>query len=282
MQSPFPGMDPYLEDDRFWPLFQHLLVSAVCQTLFPALDPRYRPAVGVRRYAVVGGPAAPAEPVERKEEFVEIRTPDGRLVTLLDVVSPANKTTPEGREAYLATRALAKAAGANLVEIDLVLQGQPTWEYNRDGLPAWDYAVTVTRASQPERHEIYSATLQKRLPRFRLPLDADDRDTVLDLTVLFGHCYAAGRFAEQIDYRQEPAAALGGDALRRVADLLPEHGLRDPTAVEAEPGLVGDPAYEEVARAAYQLWQAQGCPHGRDKEHWFRAIELVKQRRGAE
>ena len=39
-----------------------------------------------------------------------------------------------------------------LVEIDLVLQGQPLWDYSRAGLPDWDYAVTVARATQPERY----------------------------------------------------------------------------------------------------------------------------------
>src|SRR5262249_55047445 len=281
MPSSFPGMDPYLEDDRFWPLFQHLLVSSLCQALMPGLSDRYRPGVATRRYVTVGGLAPGAAPPECEEEFVEIRTPDGRLVTLLDVVSPANKTTLEGREAYLATRSMAKAAGANLVEIDLVLQGQPTLEYSREGLPAWDYAVTVTRASQPERYEIYSATLQKRLPRFRLPLAADDRDTVLDLQASFTRCYDQGGFAAKIDYRQAPAAALGGEAHRRRAESLRERGFRGPPSVDGVLGVEDEPAYEEVARTAYQLWQAEGCPHGRDQEHWFRAIELVKRNRSA-
>jgi hypothetical protein len=274
-------MDPFLEDDRFWPLFQHLLVSSVCQMIAPALRDCYRHEVATRRYLAVGGPAAGAAPPERVEEFVEIRTADGRLVTLLDVVSPANKTTTEGREAYLATRSMAKAAGANLVEIDLVLQGQPTLAYSRESLPDWDYAVTVVRASYPERYEIYSATLQKRLPRFRLPLAADDRDAVLDLQASFTHCYDQGGFAAKIDYRQGPAEALGVEVHRRVAELLRERGLRGPPPVEGVPGVEGEPAHEEIARAAYQLWQAQGCPHGRDQEHWLRAIELVKRNRSA-
>ena len=70
-------------------------------------------------------------------------------VTVIDVVSPANKLTPQGREAYLETRRRAKLRGANVVEIDLCLQGEPMLDYSREGLPEWDYAVTVTRASSP-------------------------------------------------------------------------------------------------------------------------------------
>ena len=133
-------------------------------------------------------------------------------MTLVDVVSPANKTTAAGREAYLEKRRESTAApSANLVEIDLVLQGQPTLDYSRDGLPDWDYAVTVTRSTQPERYEIYTATLQKRLPRFRLPLAADDRDTVLDLHAAFTRVLRPGGVLHEDRLPARP----GHDAGRR-------------------------------------------------------------------
>ena len=68
--------------------------------------------------------------------------------TMVDVVSPANRTTSQGRQAYLTTRKDARCANASMVEIDLVLQGQPMLDYSRENLPDWDYAVTVTRATQ--------------------------------------------------------------------------------------------------------------------------------------
>src|SRR5262249_42951145 len=111
----------------------------------------------------------------QQEEYIEVYEQDlGRLVTLLDIVSPLNKTTQSGRHAYLETRRAARDAGASVVEIDLVYQGQPTFDYCRQGLPDWDYAVTVTCSTLPERSEIYTATSRKRLPRFRLPLANDD------------------------------------------------------------------------------------------------------------
>ena len=181
MASPFPGMDPYLEDPRLWPAFQHQLVACLYQALLPALVDRYRARIATRGYATELALFTSVIREDHQEEFIEIRQRgDARLVTLIDVPSPANKLTQAGRRAYLDKRREARNVHANLVEIDLVLQGQPTLEYSRDGLPDWDYAVTVTRSTQPERYEIYTATLQKRLPRFRLPLAADDRDTVLD------------------------------------------------------------------------------------------------------
>src|SRR5262249_22608520 len=149
------------------------LVMCLYQVLLPGLVDRYRARIGQRHYVTEQALFTSVVREEHQEEFIEVRQrTDGKLVTLVDVVSPTNKLIDAGRQAYLAKRNEGKSQGANLVEIDLVLQGQPTLEYSRDGLPDWDYAVTVTRASQPERYEIYSATLQKRLPRFRMPLAA--------------------------------------------------------------------------------------------------------------
>ena len=35
-----------------------------------------------------------------------------------------------------------------------------------------------------------------------------------------------------------------------------------------------DPA--QIAETAFHLWEQDGRPHGRDHEHWFRAIALLK------
>ena len=227
MPSPFPGMDPYLEDEKLWAEFQHHLVMALYQMLLPGLVDRYRARVGQRHYVTEQALFTSVIREEHHEEFVEVRQrTDGRLVTLLDVVSPANKTHTAGRKAYLDKRQEGKAAGASLVEIDLILQGQPTLEYSRDGLPDWDFAVTVTRSTQPERYEIYTATLQKKLPRFRLPLAADDRDTVLDLQTAFTRCYDQGGFAARIDYAQSPATVLDDDDRKWVDTLLKGQKMR--------------------------------------------------------
>jgi hypothetical protein len=227
MPSPFPGMDPYLEADALWPAFHHQFVTDLYKLLLPGLVDRYRARVGQRVYHTEVALFTSVIRDQHSEEVIEIRQRgDGRLVTLIDAVSPANKTTAEGRQAYLARRAEAKSGGASLVEIDLVLQGEPLLDYSRDGLPDWNYAVTVTRAAQPERYEIYTATLQKRLPRFRLPLASDDRDTVLDLQSAFARCYDQGNFSGHIDYRQDPAVVLADDDRQWLDELLRQAKVR--------------------------------------------------------
>jgi hypothetical protein len=220
-------MDPYLEDEKLWPAFQHQFINCLYQILLPGLVDRYRARIGQRLYVTEQALFTSVIRDEHQEEFIEIRQRnDGRLVTLVEVVSPTNKLTAPGRHAYLNKRREARSAGASLVEIDLVLQGQPMLDYSREGLPDWDYAVTVTRSNQPERYEIYTATLQKPLPRFRLPLAADDRDTVLDLRSAFTRCYDQGCFAGKIDYKRDPATPLSGEDRAWVLDWLKQHKVR--------------------------------------------------------
>jgi hypothetical protein len=227
MPSPFPGMDPYLEDEKLWPLFHHQLATCLYQILLPGLVDRYRARVVQRHYTTEQPLFTSIIREEHHEELIEIRQRnDGRLVTLVDLVSPANKTTASGRSAYLDKRREGRNVAANLVEIDLVLQGQPMLDYSRENLPEWDYAVTVTRATQPDRYEIYTATLQKRLPRFRLPLAGDDRDTVVDLHTAFTRCYDQGGFAAKIDYGRDPTTTLSEEDRRWLADWLKQQKLR--------------------------------------------------------
>lgn len=228
MPSPFPGMDPYLEDEKLWPAFQHQLVHSLYQILLPGLMDRYRARVTQRHYVNEQALFTSVIRDEHHEQFIEIRQrSDGKLVTLVDVVSPANKTTPGGRDAYLSKRREGKTCSSNLVEIDLVLQGQPLLDYSREGLPEWDYAVTVTRSTQPERYEIYTATVEKRLPRFRLPLAADDRDTVVDLQAAFARAFEQGNFAEQIDYQKDPMTRLSEHNRKWLNGKLRELKLRE-------------------------------------------------------
>ncbi|HEY1860875.1 MAG TPA: DUF4058 family protein [Gemmataceae bacterium] len=227
MPSPFPGMDPYLEDRQLWPVFQQSLVRCLDKMLQPGLMDRYRQRVNQRHYATEQALFTSIIREEHQEEFIEIRQRgDGRVVTLIEVVSPANKTTAAGRRAYLDKRKAGRSAGANLVEIDLVLQGQPMLEYSRDGLPEWDYAVSVTRSTQPERYEIYTATLQKRLPKFRLPLAADDRDQFIDLHQAFTKCYDQGDFAAKVNYAAAPSVSLEEEDRQWLEELLKQQKLR--------------------------------------------------------
>jgi Protein of unknown function (DUF4058) len=226
MSSPFLGMDPYLEDEKVWPAFQPLVVHALYQMLLPGLMDRYRARVGEREYASEEALFTSIVRSEHKESFIEVRQrSDGRLITLVEVISPANKLTAEGRRVYLERRDEVRRMNTNIVEIDLVLQGQTLID-TRDAAPAWDYAVVVTRWTHPDRYEIYSATLPKRLPRFRVPLASDDRDTVLDLQAAVLRAYDQGDFHKAIDYTRDPATRLSDENRRWLDERLKQEKLR--------------------------------------------------------
>ena len=109
MPSPFPGMDPYLEAAPLWPGFQQQFVTCLYQLLLPNLADRYNPRPVRRTYHTEIVLFTSIIREEHVESFVEIRRrTDSRLVTLIDVVSPANKTTTQGRAAYLAQRRLTR------------------------------------------------------------------------------------------------------------------------------------------------------------------------------
>lgn len=228
MPSPFPGMDPYLEDPQVWPEFQHHLVAVLFQMLLPNLSDRYRARMGCRQYTSELPLFTSVIRETHQEEYLEIRQRiSQRLVTLVEVVSPANRTTSEGRRVYMDQRQQAIAEGAATVEICLVLQGKPTLSYPRDSLPEFDYTVSVTRSGNPERYEIYTSTLQKRLPKFKLPLAPDDRDTLLDLQTAFSRAYDQIP-CDKIDYSRppHPDVPLSEDKRRWIDSWLRQQNVR--------------------------------------------------------
>lgn len=225
MASPFPGMDPFLEIDLLWPSFHQHLVNSLLQLLLPTLGDRYLAKVGHRHYVLDQVLFTSILHEEHNEPFLEIRErQDSRLIAYLAVISPSNKTSALGRQQYLAKRQEVRGQNANLVEIDLVLQGQSLHDFSREGLPEWDYAVTVTRHHRPDKFEIYTSTLQRRLQRFRLPLAGDD--TVVDLQIAFHQAYEMGDFAQVVQYHQEPATKLSDPQRQFINARLKAQKLR--------------------------------------------------------
>jgi len=194
-------MDPFVERADLWPTFRRHLVAGLYQMLLPGLVDRYRARVGLRRYTSSFILFTTVEKQDYEEEYIEIRSrTDGKLITLLDVTSPAVRTTTAGRAAYLDIRKATVAEKAGYVELDLVTQGKPTLDFDRSGLPMHDHTITVTRGHSSDRYEIYTAGVRKRLPKFKLPLAADDRDTVVDLQLAVSRAYEQGNFDRLIDY----------------------------------------------------------------------------------
>ncbi len=225
MPSPFPGMDPFLEDPKLWPEFQHLLVTCLYQALLPGLVDRYRARVGQRHYFTEQALFTSVVREEHAEEYIEIRQRGAdRLVTVVEVLAPANKTSNVGRQHYIDHWAACKAGGANIVEIDLVLQGQPPRSLSPNTQAEGEFAITISRANRQETVESFN--LQRALPRFRLPLAGDDRDMVVELHVIFNRAYDLAAFGGKVDYKLAPVPPLLDPDRQWLHTLLKKHKLR--------------------------------------------------------
>ena len=261
MRSPFPGMDPYLE--RYWgDIHTRIMVYASNQlnTQLPDdLQARVEESAGVeiedRRARTVypdvriveepdessavreTAAVAVAEPyvvlledelrTQRHLEIVDT-TDGGRVVTAIEVLSPANKTGLEGPVAYRHKQREYLEGRVNLVEIELVRGGECVLAIPEDRIPVacrTPYRICVRRAATPERAEIYPVPLRLPLPNIRIPLRPSDEDVVLRLQPLINDCYRDGRY-QRIDYRVEPVPRFGEEDAAWLDQRLREKGLR--------------------------------------------------------
>ena len=218
--SPFPGMDPYLEEPSLWGGVQTRLMTAIADDLAERLAPHFF--VGLEeRVSVVGdGEARPLQPVERRERYVEVRDPASRrVITTIEVLSPVNKTPgDESRERFLGKRATLMAADANWIEIDLLRAGQRPPEVAGQS----DYYALLWRGRAAVAFEVWPVDLRDRLPTIIVPLRPPIDETTLDLQTLLAGVYRRGRYADSLDYDQSPppprlrpAAAWAEERIRR-------------------------------------------------------------------
>jgi hypothetical protein len=152
-----------------------------------------------------------------------------RVVTTIEFLSRANKTSTDGRRQYRAKQKKMMEGGVNLVEVDLLRSGSWVMAVSQSCVPQKyrrPYRICVVRATKPWQAEIYSAPLQRPLPTISIPLRADDKDISLKLQPLIETAYINGGYARYLDYSQEPRPALTGPDAQWADQLLREKQLR--------------------------------------------------------
>src|SRR5262249_40379790 len=134
--------------------------------------------------------------------FLEIRDRKSReLITVIELLSPANKRPGPHREQYLSKRGQVLASPAHLVEIDLLRGGLAMPGADR---PACDYAVMVSRAPERPSAEFWPVGLRDRLPVIPIPLRTGDPDAQLDLQELLDRIHDTGGYAYYIEGQPDP------------------------------------------------------------------------------
>lgn len=266
MPGPFPGMDPWLEGPGLFPDVHATLITYLGDTLnailpdpyfarsatrvwveddhtrepdVSLLDPAARPdrTGGADLTAVmtaagliaIDDPKVVPEPFE--EPFLEVRsTADDRLVTAVEVLSPANKAAGDkGRVAYRQKQGEYLAQGVGLVEIDLLRGGEHTTAVPRGRLRAaagpCPYHVCVTGPGLGSRHFVAPVRLADRLPAVPVPLDPDVPPVPVELQPLLDRCYDNRKYARQLRYDRPPDPPLTPEQQAWAEGVLREKGL---------------------------------------------------------
>ncbi len=254
MPSPFPGMNPWLEQDALWHDFHQAFLTGMRDAIAQAIAPRYYVALEEHVYI-----HQPPEPVARflgrldlaivrtgrdatatstavleapvytvlpecldvvHESFIEIRdTENEYLVTVLELLSPSNKNAGYDRDAYVAKRRQYLLSDVNFIEIDL-LRGGPRMPINE--LPLCDYYFLVKRASERTRAGIWPIRLRDPLPPLAIPLRVPDPDARLDLQAVLHSVYDHAAYRHRI-YRGTPKPKLLADDAQWAEAMVKEH-----------------------------------------------------------
>lgn len=236
MKSPFPGMDPYLEHRGIWSEVHTDLIVGIRRFLTPILRPKYRVAIEQRTYLALSAPddligepdvivavddqseyqmsgatsAASVEPLvgqlplpeEVKERYLEIRTVDTKeVVTVIEILSPADKRSGAGREEYESKRGEILGSRTNLIEIDLLRAGRP--------LPMRvakqsHYRIIVSRSNRPPSADFYLFSVRQPIPAIPVPLIEGEAEPHLELNRILHEIYDQSGYDLAIDYSQTP------------------------------------------------------------------------------
>src|SRR5262249_25008776 len=234
MPAPFPGMDPYIEAPHLWNDFHISMIVAMRDALNAFLPPRYAASADVHVWSVdpqsetsvlLGKPDVPiAEEAEgnggvatrvrhahalatlrlrvrrrRTRKFLRIHEArSSRVVTAIELLSPANKTPGPDRDAYLAKREEYVATGTNFVEIDLLRAGiRPPLG---DSPPNSTYYVLVCRAWEFLEVGYWAFGVRDRLPEIPVPLAKDEPDVPLAVLQCVDESYDVGRYRRKLNY----------------------------------------------------------------------------------
>ena len=240
MPTPFPGMDPYLERAGIWEEVHTRLIVAVADALGPQVRPKYRVGVEQRTYlavitpdeselvgkpdvlvvaprrqtppvqvtAIVGIAPRVAQlpmPEEVTERYLVVRdTVTGEVITVIELLSPTNKLTRDGRWQYGRKRLRVLGSATHFIEIDLLRAGEPFPFQVQDDDAQSDYRIIVSRAPDRPQAAVYLFTIRDPIPDIPVPLQPGDMEPSLALNRLVHEVYDRAGYDLTLDYQQAP------------------------------------------------------------------------------
>jgi hypothetical protein len=231
MSREFPGVNPYIEAQGFWPDFHLKFLNYLQEALADHLPAAYearldervqltnfatetehliKPDLAVLRNSARAGRDRTGtlllEPEtiptviiqEETQAYLKIlHRPDRQLVTIIELLSPANKAG-ESRRQYLERRNAILMSEAHLVELDFLKGGRSV--PMRRPLPVGDFRAIVSREEQRPDCQVYTWTVDMKLPLIPIPLRVPDPDIEIDLAPVYQTAFERGRYDRSIDY----------------------------------------------------------------------------------
>jgi hypothetical protein len=157
---------------------------------------------------IVSVPPIPDD--EYRESFLEIYVRDEgerRLVTVVEVLSPANKKQgKKGRDLYLQKQHELLERNVHLVEIDLLRGGMHTTAVPEEGAQSmagpYDYHVCIHQFDRPREFLVYPIRITEALPTIPIPLMPGQQPVAVNLQSVIERSYSTGAYDRMIDYRR--------------------------------------------------------------------------------
>jgi hypothetical protein len=250
-------MDPWLEHPSLWPGVHNRLITAIADELVPKVAPKYFVDVEQHTYITSHlGDLAIIEPdvligrtksrkriprdeapvtarigviemdielpvgIQVDEWYLEVRTTvTGRLVTVIEVLSPTNKSAGSGRKKYLRKRRRILETKTNLVEIDLLRAGRTMPMTARRPVES-DYRIVVGRGASRPQGRLYAFGVRQAIPAIPLPLLPKDTEPSLDLNAVLHALYERARFDLVLDYSEPPVPPLGEEDAAWASEIV--------------------------------------------------------------
>lgn len=198
MPSPFPGMDPFLEDPALWPDVHNTLIGVIREFLVRRLSAKYYARIEERVYVSDDDDPGRITVIDRADRSV---------VTVIEVVSPSNKVSgSRGRDSYRKKRTEVLHSPRHWLEIDLLRSGTP-W-IPRQMTTQGDYFVYLSRSERRPHAYLWPIRLPESLPVVAVPLKDGDADVPLDLQTALATAYERAGYERVVDYRKPPEIPL--------------------------------------------------------------------------
>ncbi len=159
-----------------------------------------------------------------RETFLEIRSAsEDHLVTVIELLSPSNKTNHDARAIYERKRHRILNSDASFVEIDLLRDGKEMRVLGATGRRG-DYRILISRYWERPRSKRYVFSMQHEIPDVPIPLARGDIELSLKLNDILHQLYERARYHLRINYNAPAYPSLDDAQSLWAASRRPRQG----------------------------------------------------------